>query len=279
MVRLKIRLFMTKYRFLIIVAFAITLIGIIIWGVSKIDSNIIIGDSTLFGVIGTLLGAIIGGVFSLMGSVWVNSRQQRALQNIKRKNVIYSPLYDELIEIQNIILQQNPYPNYISFKKDQQTILPHPQFSAWGRIKTDTRYLDVPSILVNQMEQLEETIHNYQLVRHTADEEIRNVLNSVLIGNNLRPSNIVNIGSVISGDILARNSIDILNKYSIPENEDSNIGKFTREKILYEIYRKCDNVQTVIEIRKRYEEWLNIQEKTIEILSILIKQVLLQYEG
>ena len=85
MVRLKIRLFMTKYRFLIIVAFAITLIGIIIWGVSQIDSNIIIGDSTLFGVIGTLLGAIIGGVFSLMGSVWVNSRQQRALQNIKRK--------------------------------------------------------------------------------------------------------------------------------------------------------------------------------------------------
>lgn len=53
-----------------------------------------------------------------MGSVWVNNKQQKAAQNIKRKNIIYSPLYDELINIQNNILEQNPFPWYIEFEKD-----------------------------------------------------------------------------------------------------------------------------------------------------------------
>ncbi len=132
MKRLKLRLFISKYRIVIIVALVITLVGVVTFSALQIDGDKIIGNSTLFGVIGTLLGALIGGVFSLMGSVWVNSKQQRALQNVKRKNVIYSPLYDELVDIQNNILQQNPYPNYVVFKKDTQTILPHPQFSAWG---------------------------------------------------------------------------------------------------------------------------------------------------
>ena len=78
---------------------------LIIWGIPNVDLSFIVEDATLFGVVGTLLGAIIGGAFSLLWSVWINNRQQRAIQNIKRKNVIYSPLYDELIDIQNNILE------------------------------------------------------------------------------------------------------------------------------------------------------------------------------
>lgn len=278
MKRLKLRFFITKYRIFIIVVLVIAVVGVVTLGALQIDGDKIIGNPTLFGVIGTLLGAIIGGIFSLMGSVWVNSKQQRALQNVKRKNVIYSPLYDELVDIQNNILQQNPYPDYVVFKKDIQTILPHPQFSAWGRIKADTRYLEVPNILIKQMEQLEESVHCYQAVRHKANEEIQNILNDVLKDNNLSTCSIINIGSVISGDILNRKKTDIYHK-SMEIGEGKNIDEFTREKVNNEIYYKCDNAQTVIEVRKKYKEWLNIQEHTIEMLSILIKQVLVQYEG
>lgn len=243
-----------------------------------LDGDKIMENSTLFGVIGTLLGALIGGAFSLIGSVWVNSKQQRAVQNVKRKNIIYSPLYDELVDIQDHILRKNPYPDYIVFKKERQTILPHPQFSAWGRIKSDTRYLEVPDILAKQMEQLEESIHCYQEVRQKADDEIQNILNNVLKDNNLKTCSIINIGSVISGDILSQNEIDIYHK-SMEIGEEKTIDEFTREKVNKEIYYRCNNAQTIIEVRKKYKEWLNIQKQTIEMLSILIKQVLVKYEG
>ena len=101
----------------------------------RIDINVVVRNSTMFGVIGTLLGAVVGGAFTLLGSVWVNSKQQKAVQNVRRKNVIYSPLYDELLDIQNRILKLNPYPAYIHFEKGPQTMNPHPQFSAWGVLK------------------------------------------------------------------------------------------------------------------------------------------------
>lgn len=61
--------------------------------------------------------------------------------------------------------------------------------------------------------------------------------------------------------------------------EEKTIDEFTREKVNKEIYYRCNNAQTIIEVRKKYKEWLNIQKKTIEMLSILIKQVLVKYEG
>lgn len=114
---LKVKYWMEKHKKIIILFLGIAILVVIIWMVTNIDLSFIIEDATLFGVVGTLLGAVIGGAFSLLGSVWVNSRQQRAVQNIKRKNVIYSPLYDELVDIQNNILEQNPYSNYIVLKK------------------------------------------------------------------------------------------------------------------------------------------------------------------
>lgn len=46
-------------------------------GYRKINGKIISDNPTMFGVAGTLIGAVIGGFFSLMGSVWVNSKQQK----------------------------------------------------------------------------------------------------------------------------------------------------------------------------------------------------------
>ena len=132
--------------------------------------------------------------------------------------------------------------------------------------------------MAKQMEQLEESIHCYQEVRQKADDEIQNILNNVLKDNNLKTCSIINIGSVISGDILSQNEIDIYHK-SMEIGEEKTIDEFTREKVNKEIYYRCNNAQTIIEVRKKYKEWLNIQKKTIEMLSILIKQVLVKYEG
>ncbi len=132
--------------------------------------------------------------------------------------------------------------------------------------------------MIKQMEQLEDSVHRYQSVRYKANEEIQNILNDVLKDNNLGTCSIINIGSVISGDILNRNKTDIYHE-SMELGKEKNIDEFIREKVNNEIYYKCDNAPMVIEVRTKYKEWLNIQERTIEMLSILIKQVLVQYEG
>ena len=275
---LKARVFLQKHKKIIIVSELGILFVILFLLCKSINKELVIKNPTMFGVLGTLLGAIIGGVFSLMGSVWVNSKQQRAVQNIKRKNVIYSPLYDELVDIQNSILEQNPYPNYIVFKKDRQTILPHPQFSAWSRIKADTRYLEVPDLLRKQMDKLENSIHEYQEIRGIVNDEIKDILNSVLVDNGLSPCTIINIGEVISRDILSNRHIDIYHE-AMEIGSDKSLNDTLRNTINAQIFQKAECTQSIIEVRKRYDNWINVQKQTIEMLSLLIKQVILLYEG
>ena len=276
--KLKAKFFVQRYRKCIYIVIIVALVGFITINLNKINSSVIVQNPTLFGVIGTLVGAVIGGFFSLMGSVWINSRQQKAVQNIKRKNVIYSPLYDELVDIQDRILVENPFPNYIDFRKGMQTMTPRPQFTAWGRIKLDTRFLEVPSILIAQMERLENSIYEYQKIRSTVNEEIRDILNSVLTENKLKKCSIVNIGDVISRDILENKKVDLYHEAMEMGNEKQ-LDKQIRELVNKQIYEKCNSNLDVIKTRECYEKWLSIQKETIEILGILIKQVLLMYEG
>ena len=46
-------------------------------------------SQTLLGIIGTLLGAVVGAVFSLLWSIWVNTQQRKEELNRKRAQEIY----------------------------------------------------------------------------------------------------------------------------------------------------------------------------------------------
>ena len=274
---LKIRYWFEKHKKIIILLLIVAVLAIVIWSGIKVDISFIVEDAALFGVAGTLLGAIIGGTFSLLGSVWINNRQQRAVQNVKRKNVIYSPLYDELVDIQNNILEQNPYPSYIVFQKGMQTMAPHPQYDAWRRIKLDTRYLEVPECLKTQIEKLEDSIQKYKSVRHKVDDEVQKILNNVLVENGLEPCRISNIGSVISKDILKNEGTDIY-KEAMFIRDDDKIDTAKKEAVNRDVWARCNSNLVVSEVRSCYDNWRKVQGQTIEMLSILIKRVLLKYE-
>lgn len=208
----------------------------------------------------------------------MNKREQKSIYNLRRKNIIYSPLYDELINIKMNILEKNQYPSYIVFGIRQQTIIPHPQYSAWDRIKNDTRYLEVPLLLKYQMEKLYDTLREYISIRNSADAEIKEIVNKVLVMNGFEPSTIINLGEVLSSDILQGKDVDIFNEIYFSK-EKCNISKEEVKKINLQILNFANELSSLNNIRRVYTIWMQEQDKAIEILSLLIKEIMQKYEG
>lgn len=278
MKKLKFKISVYKHRKILAIIFTFVVIFFLLKLYKSYNFTIITNDPTIFGVIATLLGAVIGGVFTLLGSIWVNKREQKSINNLRRKNIIYSPLYDELINIKSNILEKNQYPGYIVFGIEQQAIIPNPQYSAWDRIKNDTRYLEVPLLLKEQMEKLYDTLREYISIRNSANAEIKEIVNKVLVINGLEPSTIINLGDVLSSDILQGKDVDIFNEIYFSK-ENCNISKDVVKKINLQILNLANEHSSLNNIRRVYTLWMQEQDKAIEILSLLIKEIMQKYEG
>lgn len=278
MEKLKFKIYVYKHRKILAIIFTFVVIFFLVKIYKSYNFTKLTNNPTTFGVIATLLGAVIGGVFTLLGSIWVNKRAQKSIYNMRRKNIIYSPLYDELVNIKRNILGKNQYPDYIVFGIGQQTIIPHPQYSAWDRIKNDTRYLEVPLLLKDQMEKLYDTLRKYISIRNSADAEIKEIVNKVLVVNGFEPSTIINLGEVLSSDILQGKDVDIFNEIYFPK-ENCNISKEEVKKINLQILNFANELSSINNIRRVYTIWMQEQDKAIEILSLLIKEIMQKYEG
>ena len=275
--KIKIKINLYKYRYLIyLILLAIALLVFI-----KILPYINIPtDATTIGVVGTLLGAIVGGIFTLIGSIYVNNKQLTANFEIKRKNIIYRPLYDELLEVNKIITEENPYPTYIVFEKRTQTIVRHPQLDAWNRINSDSRILETPECLKKQYNKLIDSIKKYEKERNTVNEPIKNALNEELSKKLNTSCSITNIGDVISRDIFENKfNRHGLNSYI---NNPFNSGEdVSNEKILelqQTLLKRCNEIDEVKNVRNIYNEWIKEQNKTIELLENLIIEIGIKYE-
>ena len=55
-------------------------------------------NNSWFGVIAAVIGALVGGMVTLFASVYVHNNQLKAKSAVHRKNTIYKPLYNELME-------------------------------------------------------------------------------------------------------------------------------------------------------------------------------------
>lgn len=278
MKKLKFKIFVYKHRKILAIIFTYIVVIFLLKLYKSYNLTIITNDPTTFSVIATLLGAVIGGVFTLLGSIWVNKREQKSVYNLRRKNIIYSPLYDELINIKCNILEKNQYPGYIDFGIGQQTSLPHPQYSAWDRIKNDTRYLEAPLLLKDQMEKLYDELREYISIRNSANAEIKEIVNKVLVMNGLEPSTIINLGEVLSSDILQGEDVDIFN-YIYFSKDNCNISKEVVKKINLQVLNLANELSSLNNIRRVYTLWMQEQDKAIEILSLLIKETMQKYEG
>jgi hypothetical protein len=275
--KIKIKINLYKYRYLIYLIFLVIVLLVFIKILPYIN---IPTDATTIGVVGTLLGAIVGGIFTLIGSIYVNNKQLTANFEIKRKNIIYKPLYDELLDVNKIILEENPYPTYIIFAKRTQTIVRHPQFDAWNRIKSDSRILETPKCLKEQYNKLINSIKEYEKIRSSVNEPIKNALNEELKNRFCTSCSISNIGDVISSEILEnRTDKHFLKSYiTNPMNHEKNLSDLQIAEVEQALYDKCSELQEIKDVKDAYNIWLREQNNTIELLENLIIEIGIKYE-
>ena len=275
MLKMKIKLFLLEHRRIIYVIFIVLLLLFLM----KMPFKIAIPDDpTKIGVLGTLLGAVVGGVFSLIGSIYVNNKQIVSEAEIKRKNIIYRPLYDELLDTKKIIEVENRYPTYISYQKGQQTIRRHPQITAWERICSDSRILDTPKILKTQYQKYLKSVEDYSLIRNSANDIIQNIINETLRSELDKENTITNLGSCLSDEILDNtlNGNKLKGYCHMQGKNETSDEKYDIAASI--VLDKCKNIEKIENIRNAYHNWVNIQNETIELLELLILEINVKFE-
>lgn len=239
--------------------------------INKADIHL---DSTTIGVAGTLFGAVIGGLLTLAGSIWVYSKEQRAKQNVKRKNLIYSPLYDELQTIYDTVFAKNYYPPHADFSKEKRQYHDDVRLSAWERIKMDTRYLETPDAVKNQMELLCEIVQEYDTARQEFNGEVERIFDRIVENNDEPKSMLIGRGRVISKYILSEEDKNLYKEITLSQ-EETEVSK----KIDAEVREAVENSDAMKHLKDCYAEWKTMHEQTTKLIASLIEQVLLKYEG
>lgn len=271
----RIRLFWAKCKFVRLIVFLALLIGALFL-VLLIGSRYYTESSAATkGIVGTLLGAITGGCFTLLGSLFNYKRTQKASTAIRRKNTIYKPLYDELMEIDSDILVENPYPHYVVFKIGPQTELRHPQYTVWGRITKDARYFEVPIKLRKAMEELYEAIEEYIDARKMAVSSLSRIYNEEISKLSTKPKEKwYEPGEVYLSDLIGKREMEETFVAQVIEtncnDETSSLRQVLRERGSTDTdYKKYIDARSVWDKKEKY---------VLKLLAYYIQYSMAKYE-
>ena len=84
MIFLKLKYYFNKFKICIYICGVILVLFMFVTLLRQVNLFTRADSQTLLGIIGTLLGAVVGAVFSLLGSICVNTQQRK--EELKRKS-------------------------------------------------------------------------------------------------------------------------------------------------------------------------------------------------
>ncbi len=151
---------------------AIVLLALASWGLMWLYSVLtfstsIFKDVGFVGLFGSLFGALLGSIIGAIVSLRIQSQQSRAAASIKKKEQIYVPLYKELIDLKDQLIEY-PHPRYIWLFDETKGKVRTPHFTEWNKIKSDSRLIEIPIWIKNTLEQYTDGITNYYIERDRA---------------------------------------------------------------------------------------------------------------
>ena len=192
-----------------------------------------------------------------------------------RKNLIYSPLYDELVKKKEEAFSEQKYPTDVKFVKDEQRLIGLLEFSAWERIKLDRRYLEVPNELIQQMKLFQETVEQYLSALEDTALEVETIIKEVFEENGepVRVQDFNRLAKSVASIIMSDENKNLYNVICFGKEDTE-----TSKKIDAEIRKKVKENPKAKKLEETYNSWKRVQEQTIEFLGLMIQQVLTKYE-
>lgn len=241
-------------------------------------------------VFGTILGAVIAGFFSYLGAKSVFSGQIKAQANIKRKNEIYIPLYNELLKAHNKNIT-NKYPILIAFEEVSDPRFIYPVYVEWEKIKNDSRSIEMVSFIAEELEELFRMIDEYLLevdfLKKSVVDKILEVLEASeifekkdtsfaemelkLYKDAILKNILLKNKSMFDGAQMTLTYFDLTYNFEEPGEYDNMIGSIA--------YEECRKLPGIIKLEKTFLKWMLIEKKVLKNLENIIKTINLKYEN
>lgn len=273
--KIEIKLWLQEYKKII----RILVIGWVFVSVLLFQNNVKLKpikiSSEAIGVIGTLLGAVVGGVFSLAGSVWVAKMQQKAQREVLKKNIIYKPLYDELIKNDRILKQENCYPKNIRLNNEYPSIGLELEFCIWTKIKDDSRFLETPKEISLKMIELQQIAEDFIAIKEIAIEELNKCWQLTQVKFSMESEGYYSMDEWALSLVLASNKDCATDKLYYRLNS---FPKKYSIDIVKEFNEFCNKNQKILEVYSMKMLYTRKQSEMIDLLTKYIKYVELRYE-
>lgn len=229
------------------------------------------------------IGAVIGGVFSLLATLYTHKNQIKVKGIIIRKNVIYSPLYDELKKFKRKILKEElEYPNNFSLKMDQPLYRDGARFEAWERISNDVRFIEVPAYLSKEFINLSLLGEKYRTSYSELSLNIKRQLRDRLKDD----KRFERMAREISGD--QGTSFEIIDRLlsnktltnKLIKNEVTWNSELDKEglEIAKTAFKEIDISSEINKVKEEYRTFLNKIDDITKSLEILISYIQKRYE-
>lgn len=273
----KVKLFFAKNRFINWFIAACLLVGVGSLIIPFVKSGgFFQRPEDAAGMIDTLLGAVVGGVFALLGSVVTNRSMQKAQAAREQSSTLFKPLYDELMYIHNEVLRDNPYPFSVEFDDDGPPFDPQrPQYCLWGKVKNDSRLFLAPQKLRTAMQKLYNKAEKYADSLAPATEEINKTFRNA-VWNELS-TNVdrgLDCGNLLLRDVMCNEAPDFASiAWLVGETNSSQ-----RDGIWEETYEKCHSSERIKNLAKAKQEWAKQEDYVIALLASYIQYIEYRYE-
>lgn len=229
-------------------------------------------------VVSGLIGAFIGGVFPIIGGIHTQARQFKIKGIVLRKNVIYSPLFDELVKLKKSIPQNGEYPDQIIFgKREKYHSSETLTFDAWERIKSDVRFIEVPTYLAKALNDFQQSGEKYMELRRNASHELYNKIlplvegtsASEMVGVLQRSGHWFFLEDLLSEKLISEE--DIKRAFHI-DNEQELTHK------LKECLNACKNLHSVEDVKAQYDDFRVRLDELIDVTHKMIDFIQRKYE-
>lgn len=232
----------------------------------------IYNNSTTISVVSALFGAIIGGVFSLFGSVYVLNRQKALDKQMELSKELFSPLYEEFVRNRNLMNVKAPLPclEWSSLKKSDIS------YSVWENIKGKAIQLSAPPILSMVMETFEENVRKYICLRTRIESSyLRCSYFQELFDNRyMYADSLYDTGRMlIAGGDFIKQALETAGRKRNMTRYGYECVPFKKEEIdsvAYELEQEIVKVDIFMEIRSIYPELMKNQDNIIRYLQLLI---------